>query len=65
MVEVKMFGTYRKVLSQGIHICNLCNFGSKVTANVKFTLDRHTDRQTDRQGVSYIPPSISSAGEGV
>ena len=29
---------------------------------VKFTLDRRTDEQTDRQGDSYIPPQTSFAG---
>ena len=49
----------RKVLSQGIHLCNI---GSKVMVKVKFTLDRRTDRWTDRQGDSYIPPKLCMWG---
>ena len=69
MLKVKIFSTDRKVLSQGIHICNmkaLSLFGSKVVAKIKFTLDRQTDGQTeeptDRQVDSYIPLQTSFAG---
>ena len=67
--EVKNFGIDRKVLSQGIHLCNikaLPPFVKKVMVKVKFTLDRQTDRQTDgqtdRQDDSYIPPNFVCGG---
>ena len=60
---VKIFGTERKVLSQGTHEC-VISFSSKVITKVKFTMDRQTDGGTDIQTERVIPiyPQTSFAG---
>ena len=53
---MKNFGIDRKVLSQGIHLCNikaLSHFVKKLWSRLSLLW---TDGQTDRQGDSYIPP---------
>ena len=51
-VKVKNFGIDRKVLSQGIHLCNI----KALSPFVKKLWSRLSLLWTDRQGDSYIPP---------
>ena len=59
VTKSKNFGIDRKVLSQGIHLCNikaLSPFVKKLWSRLSLLwTDEQTDRQTDRQGDSYIP----------
>ena len=68
--KVKIFCIDRKVLSQGIHLCNIKALSllvQKLWSRLSLLwtdgrTDGQTDRQTDRQGDSYIPPQTSFAG---
>ena len=60
--KVKNFGTERKILSQGIHLCiikALSPFVTKLWSRLSLLW---TDRRTDRQGDSYIPPNFVCRG---
>ena len=59
--RVKNFGTIRKILPQGMHVCNmkpLFSYNSNVVANVKFLL---TDGQTNGDSFINPPPPTSFA----
>ena len=63
--EVKKFGIHRKVLSQGIHLCNikaLSPFVKKLWSRLSLLwTDRRTDRQTDRV-IPMYPPNFVCGG---
>ena len=63
--EVKNFGIDRKVLSQGIHLCNikaLSPFVKKLWSRLSLLwTDEQTDRQTDRV-IPIYPPNFICGG---